>query len=124
VIYSSYRLQYLVELSTDRNSSRNLKEGLIAISYRVTSNQSTYRQSNIAEFFVILPSFLLFIIFIKLFYVFNIPNAALSLVPHSPVLHPIPFPFVSERVLPYPSTHPHLTLSSIPLPWGIKFLQD
>jgi hypothetical protein len=36
---------------------------------------------------------------------------------------PLPLTFSSEKVLPHPATHPHFS-SSIPLPWGIKFLQD
>lgn len=37
---------------------------------------------------------------------------------------PFPLPFASERVLPNQSTNSRLIPARIPLPWGIRFLQE
>ena len=40
------------------------------------------------------------------------------------ILHPIPLPFASERLLTYPPISTSPTSSCIPLPQRINFLQD
>jgi hypothetical protein len=48
----------------------------------------------------------------------------LSLVSSQRILHPIPLPFASDRVLPHSPTHPYLNAYPTHLPCSIRSLQD